>query len=166
MTEQQRAEVQREYVDDYLQHAGDPRWIRLHMGSWSDNARSWRTNPTGVPCLSVRYEDLKADTVAEVRRICEFLQINPTEQRIADAIEASSFASMRTMEEREVREQRPGFFLAQAKGAADPAGARFMNRGETGQARQRLSSEQFRRAVDVFRNAMLEFGYDPPEAPQ
>ena len=48
--------------------------------------------------LVVRYEDLKRDTLVEVKRMTSFLGWNVTEEQLVEAIEASSIESMRKLE--------------------------------------------------------------------
>jgi Sulfotransferase domain len=59
----------------------------------------WDAAFVDVDARLVRYEDLKADAAAELRALLEFLDIEPDDGLVGDAVERSSFASMRQLEE-------------------------------------------------------------------
>ncbi|MGH9529854.1 MAG: sulfotransferase domain-containing protein [Terriglobales bacterium] len=68
-------------------------------GSWGENAGSWlaaRYDKHGL--LLVRYEDLIADAISEMKRIAVFLEITVTSQLLAQAVERSSAGQMRKLE--------------------------------------------------------------------
>lgn len=48
--------------------------------------------------LTVRYEDMKADTFTSVQRVCEFLELPLAPAEIKEAIDYASFQNMRKME--------------------------------------------------------------------
>mmetsp|Transcript_29222 Transcript_29222/g.76533 ORF Transcript_29222/g.76533 Transcript_29222/m.76533 type:complete len:406 (+) Transcript_29222:197-1414(+) len=73
-------------------------WLHglFEHGRWSDHVAAWRAearvNPRQV--LWVRYEDLKADPVGQVRRIAAFLEVPVTDALISATVEHSGFAAM------------------------------------------------------------------------
>jgi hypothetical protein len=70
------------------------------FGTWYENVASWLAARDGSPdMLFVRYEDLRKDTAAELRRIAEFLRLDGSDTTIARAVDASSFERMRELEE-------------------------------------------------------------------
>src|SRR5579871_168507 len=78
------------------------------FGSWRDNVMSWTTlRGDDANFIMLRYEDMKTDTVAAVRRIAEFLQqcdfrqIDSSPEAIRRAIELSSPERMRELERKE-----------------------------------------------------------------
>jgi hypothetical protein len=84
-----------DYVDDFV----NGRLISAGWGSWGENVASWvytRQNHNGF--LLLRYEDMKSDTERELKRIAAFLGLEPTPERLKQAIEASSPERMREME--------------------------------------------------------------------
>jgi len=83
------------YVDDFV----NARLISADWGSWGENVASWlytRQNHNGF--LLMRYEDMKANTTQELQRIASFLRLQPTPERIQQAIDASSSDRMRELE--------------------------------------------------------------------
>jgi hypothetical protein len=83
------------YVDDFV----NSRLISADWGSWGENVASWiytRANKSGF--LLLRYEDMMSATEKEVQRISAFLRLEPTPERLKQAIEASSPERMREME--------------------------------------------------------------------
>jgi hypothetical protein len=83
------------YVDDFV----NSRLLSADWGSWGENVASWvytRENKSGF--LLLRYEDMMSDTEKELRRISAFLRLEPTPERLKQAIEASSPERMREME--------------------------------------------------------------------
>lgn len=68
-------------------------------GSWGTNVASWlvtRQNSPGF--LLLRYEDMVAQTGAELTRIAAFLEMRATPDQVARAVERSSADQMRKME--------------------------------------------------------------------
>jgi len=87
---------------DFLQaHPGDLDEVEKKAAQWPcrwhQHVRSWHTQ-TYVPMLVVRYEDLKRDTLVEVKRMTSFLGWDVTEEQLEEAIETSSIESMRKLE--------------------------------------------------------------------
>jgi hypothetical protein len=73
-------------------------WRRI--GSWADHVNSWLATRQGHDGFIVmRYEDLQANPHRELARLAEFMGVEPDPARIDRAIERSSAANMRKMEE-------------------------------------------------------------------
>lgn len=71
----------------------------LFPSKWHEHVEQWSANPHMAEMITVRYEDLKKDTVGELRRICEFAGM-PREQGVLEkAAQQSSFSSMKKREE-------------------------------------------------------------------
>jgi hypothetical protein len=69
-------------------------------GSWGQNVATWLATSEGSPhFLLLRYEDMIADTARELAKIVSFLGISATPDQIALAVEKSSAARMRKLEE-------------------------------------------------------------------
>jgi hypothetical protein len=59
----------------------------------------WQTHRDSAKALlTLRYEDMKADTLASVQQVCEFLQLPLTAAEMSAAIDYASFQNMRKME--------------------------------------------------------------------
>ncbi|HYU47547.1 MAG TPA: sulfotransferase domain-containing protein [Terriglobales bacterium] len=81
-----------------------PRWMDgnfwRRIGSWADHVNSWLATRQGHEGFIVmRYEDLQANPQRELARAAQFMGMDPDGQRINRAIELSSAANMRKMEE-------------------------------------------------------------------
>ena len=72
---------------------------------------------------------------------------------------ASSFASMREIEERDIREQNVGIFYKPYLGDAIQSGMRFMRQGRAGGFATELSAAQRKRLYDTFGEQMQALGY-------
>jgi hypothetical protein len=68
-------------------------------GTWGENVASWFYTRNGRPeFLLLRYEDMLSDTQSELAKIARFLNIDPTPDRLASAVERSSADRMRKLE--------------------------------------------------------------------
>ena len=126
-----------------------PDWPRLgqRLLDWSGHVRSWRAAP--FPVLTVRYEDLLADTAGELARVARFLRLDgaddPTRLRRAAAF--SDFALLRAAEQREGFNETP------------TAAQRFFRSGKAGDGRRLLSAGQVREVLRVHGRTMATLGY-------
>jgi hypothetical protein len=69
------------------------------VGSWEENAMSWiRMRQKSKNFFLVRYEDLLADPVTQLKKASPLLRIEPTQERIDRAIRLSSAKHMRALE--------------------------------------------------------------------
>lgn len=154
-----RASQAQRWIEQFIELGGDPLGIQLHMGSWDQNVESWTGKELPFPRTILRYEDLLSDTPARLRQLCRFLGLDRSEEAIATAIERSSFAAMRAMEEREIAQRQRGIFYDDTSAAAQAKGLRFVHHGVAGDGNISLSEEQRRAAIARFRPLMERFGY-------
>jgi hypothetical protein len=82
--------------------------------------------------------------------LARHLLLNPRPEQLALAIERSSFANLRSQEEREGFQEK-----------SEKAG-RFLREGRAGQWKQVLSTKQIERIVNDHGTQMDRFGYLPP----
>ena len=126
-----------------------PGWPRLEQRllDWSGHVQSWRAAP--FPMLTLRYEDILADTTGEFARVARFLRLDgaddPTRLRRAAAF--SDFALLREAEQREGFNETPE--LAQ----------RFFRSGRAGDGRRLLSTDQVREVLRAHGQTMATLGY-------
>ena len=68
--------------------------------SWGDHVASWLFREQEGPqrTMVVRYEDLQHDCLVELSRIAEFIGLETTQAELRQAIAASSFENMRSLE--------------------------------------------------------------------
>lgn len=89
-------------------------------GRWGDHVTSWVLRGQGQSqrILAVRYEDLLHDCATQLRRMAQFIGLEPTEQRCRQAVEASSFNNMRRLELEEGRpyeDDHPQVFMREGR---------------------------------------------------
>jgi sulfotransferase family protein len=83
------------FVSDFV--AG--RLSSFDWGTWGENVASWFYTRNGRPeFLLLRYEDMLSDTLSELAKVARFLNIDPTPDRLANAVERSSADRMRKLE--------------------------------------------------------------------
>lgn len=74
-------------------------------GTWSEHVRGWLEHDL-FPVLRVRYEDLHADPVGELRRITAFAGLEASDEAIALAVQAGSFERLSAQEAAAVFQER------------------------------------------------------------
>jgi hypothetical protein len=137
-----------DYVDDFT----NGRLISADWGSWGENVASWiytRQNQSGF--LLVRYEDMKDNTPHELRRIATFLGVEPTEERLTQAIMASSSERMRDLEKTQSDE-----WVATKKHRKDIP---FVGTATTGRWRVDLPEALVSKIEAMWGSLMLRLGY-------
>lgn len=149
----------RRWVDSYIAYGGHKSFLEFGIGTWEENVRSWLAGGKRFPQLLVRYEQLRADTGAELARICHFLEIERNADEIDKAVAAASRDAMSTIEEREIAARIPGFFFQSRNQIGYEVGHRFVGRSRSGAAIFSLTDEQRDQARTRFAEAMLELGY-------
>jgi len=147
------------YVESFVLHRGDPRWIKLGMGSWEDNVRSWLGNRLPFPVLLIKYEDLSEQPKWTAARVAGFLNLNCAEHRIDQAVVESSFDRMREIESTDIREQRIGIFYKPYLRPSIDAGVRFMRQGKVGEGAALLTAQQRRELATAFESLTAQLGY-------
>jgi hypothetical protein len=147
------------YVDAFIEARGDPRWIKLGMGSWEDNVRSWLRPGQAFPVLRLRYEDLLADGLTAAAQLCRCLGITRSAEQQRLALGAASFGRMREIEEADIRARRVGIFYKPYLQQPIDAGLRFMRSGASGAGERALSDVQRRRFNKAFGRMRQDLGY-------
>jgi Sulfotransferase domain len=85
-----------EYVGRFLRGEVDA------YASWNENVLSWlATRGESPDFLLLRYEDMMANPLAELRKIAAFLGLQRSETQLASAVERSSADRMRELEKKE-----------------------------------------------------------------
>ncbi len=122
------------YLTTVLHYGKVPKQDRLGFGSWSENVGGWLEQRAHCPNILLRYEDLRADPVAQLERICTFLGLARSPDALRRAADGSSVAAMKAMQEREIQAELPGRFYNPRHRAAYQAGLRFVRTGGVGQS--------------------------------
>jgi hypothetical protein len=156
-----------EFARYFIQHEGVPEWEDVGWGSWTENVGQWTDQDSrqqhfpDITVLVIRYEDLRADPTATLRRVIDFLALDSgtDQQRIDRAVARSSLERMRAAEAISLS----GGFNAY-RGQA-PA-RQVSERGLTGQALSGLGDDveaAYQRLLDEdgeFSRCARRFGYD------
>jgi len=122
--------------------------LREFWGSWSQHTRSWMMDIPPFPILRVRYEDLKTDTVEELRRVAEFIggfDLNP--EALQRATAAAKFERLQEQEQEKGFRETPS------------ATKSFFRKGQSGEGWDALSDEQRTRIFEACRAEMDQLGY-------
>ncbi len=76
-------------------------------GPWDKHVMGWLgANETSRDFLFLRYEDLKAQPLENIKKVADFLKLNPSEEKLVAAIEANTLDKMKVAEERTLKEGR------------------------------------------------------------
>lgn len=117
------------------------------IGSWSQHVRGWSERDYPLPRLVVRYERMVSAPKTTFRRILKFLGLRPDAERLAHALEATSFENLQR------QEAKRGFTEQSRKNG------RFFRKGAPGEWRDALSPEQVARIEATHGPMMRKFGY-------
>jgi len=122
-------------VHDFIagEKAGIPKIIDF-MNDWASEA------PKLGRLLVVRYEDLRADTRRELRRILEFFGQQPTDAELDDAVSFASIDNMRRMEMENAK--KAGAQRSMKPGNADDPSSFKVRRGKVGGWTDYVTEEQ------------------------
>jgi hypothetical protein len=159
-SEEQRQEARQSLLNEFLEKGGPDRWSRMGMGTWPEHVVSWHRKDMPFPRVTLKYEDLKTRPAESVAHLCQFLNLDLSTDQIEAVLAASSFESMRAMEEKEVAEGQPGLFAAENPAPAFSLGLRFMSKGTTGSYREVLTDAQIEIAKERFGPVMKQLGYE------
>lgn len=112
------------YARRYIEHGGDPAWIKAGYGTWHGHFRSWTTQ-SDFPVHVVRYEALKTEPVPALIALCAFLGFEVSKADAQRAVERTDMAKMRDIENK-----------ARADGTFGGlnTGFNFFHKGESGQS--------------------------------
>jgi hypothetical protein len=69
-------------------------------GPWEDHLFSWINSPlkTKKKILIIKYEYLKVNAIKEIRRVCDFLNLEVDDEQIKIAVNNSTFKEMQKLE--------------------------------------------------------------------
>jgi sulfotransferase family protein len=147
------------YVDEFIAHRGDPRWVAMGMGSWEQNVTSWFRDDLPFPVARVRYEDLLAAPKDAAQGLAGLLRPNASVAEIERAASDSSFERMREIEESDIRKQRVGIFYKPYLQHVINDGVRFMRGGRAGDGNTMLDDTQRVHFNEAFGSLLQALGY-------
>ena len=126
--------------------AGANGTVAQFLGSWSEHVRSW-ARARDFPVLVLRYEDLQADAGAAFARVLKHIGAPPDPERVARAVQFSTFNELRKQEDADGFVER------------SPNSERFFHAGRSGQWRDELAPEAVERIHADHAKVMREYGY-------
>jgi hypothetical protein len=121
--------------------------IMQHFGSWTQHVNSWTRAP-GMVRHVMRYEDMLAKPHETFGAMVTFLGLPSEPERLAKAIEFSSFDELKGQESK-------GKFKEARKKDDTP----FFRGGKAGGWREVLNAEQVKTLIEAHGDAMRRFGY-------
>jgi hypothetical protein len=148
-----------EYFDTFIENRGDPRWVKLGMGSWDENVRGWLDPRKPFPVLCIKYEDLSANPRHICGMLAQVLRPSSSIDDVERAVANSSFERMREIEDADIHNKRVGIFYKPYLQSSIDSGIRFMRRGAVGDGSAELSAAQRARLCGAFQPLLAQLGY-------
>ena len=109
---------------------------------WHEHVEAWLSNPYHAEIITIKYEDLKTNPLHEMKRFCEFVHLDRSEEFIRGAIERCSFENMQ-------RQERTAW----------PSDKLFVRRGEIGSFRDEMPPDALRLFLSEAGQTLLKVGY-------
>ncbi|MBH5323161.1 sulfotransferase domain-containing protein [Aurantiacibacter sediminis] len=134
----------------HIMAGGSKGQLRQKLLTWSEHYLTWHRQDQ-IPVLTIRYEDMLADTAACLTRMGRFLKLPEADdkQAIARAVEESRFEKLRAKEDEHGFRERP------------EKTERFFRAGRAGDGWDLLDDELRERLYTAHRDVMEELGYKP-----
>lgn len=146
------------YARTFIKLGGDPLFIQFGFGSMLEHAGSWLAQP-GLERLIVRYEDMREAPDRELARMLHFLGVEPDADRLAAAVDASSFERMRSLETAEKMGGVRGTVFA-GDSARAKGGRLFMNAGRANASLEAIAPGLDAEVDERFAWFLGRFGYE------
>lgn len=131
--------------DDFLQS-------NLFPGKWHIHVDSWMKNPYEAQLLLIKYEDLLIKPVAELLRICTFLEIERSEYQLKLLSEKTSFLSMS-------RKEKTSGFSQPIMKKVGSSGASFVRKGIPGGYKNEIPLASISFMTQEFESTLIKYGY-------
>ncbi|MFZ3376766.1 MAG: sulfotransferase domain-containing protein [Chthoniobacterales bacterium] len=120
----------------------------LFPSLWHEHVEAWSANPYGARMMIVKYERLKEDAVAELKRICEFAKLDSDPKSLASVVENSAFEIQRE------KEKKVGW-----EGQDWPRDKPFVRRGKVGSFKDEMPEPVLKAFMERSGPALQMLGY-------
>lgn len=120
--------------------------LHQYLGSWSHHVRSW-LDQSGLPLLTIRYEDLLAGTQETFEKVIRFLGLDLNDERLCLSVKNAAFSELQQQEMKKGFPERPR------------KSSHFFRQGRAGGWRSELSPGQVEQLVTAHREFMHRFAY-------
>jgi hypothetical protein len=67
----------------------------ISPSKWNVHVRQWINNPYNADIIKVKYEDLKSQPIITLQRICDFIQVEISDDRLQRIIDNNSIDNLR-----------------------------------------------------------------------
>jgi hypothetical protein len=115
---------------------------------WHEHVEAWMQNPFNAEMLIIRYEDLHADTVKELKRFCEFAGFERDDDYLTQVAAASTFGKMQDREKK--------FGIGRSWQDSNNT---FVRRGEMGSYKDEMPAEAIAAFNAMSAETLKRFGY-------
>ena len=137
-----------DFIPIFLESGIEPK-----IGNWGDHVLSWLATRQGQSnFLLLRYEDMKLKTQEEATKIANFLGFDSSPERIARAVDLSSFERMRKLESEESSQWKETKKTRQDKP--------FVRKGVAGGWKSTLPERSVTQIESAWGNIMRMLGYE------
>ena len=124
----------------------------VYPAKWHVHTKQWMENPHDADLLSLRYEDLIENPVAELIRVCEFLGIERDIELIERVVDGNRFEMMKQ------KESRYGW----DNSGWNPEES-FVRKGQIGSHKSEIPNDLLRIFEAESRNELMTFNYELSE---
>ncbi|RMG76491.1 MAG: hypothetical protein D6711_03815 [Chloroflexi bacterium] len=134
-------------------HGQDVDFLALVQGEgipclWQDHVTSWLANPYQANLLIIKYEDLLTQPIPELKKFCNFVEVEREEEIIKKVIEQTSFSKMRQREIKQGWEDENW-----------PKDKLFIRRGKSGSYRDEMPPAVLEKFLEKASPILEKFGY-------
>jgi hypothetical protein len=145
-------------IDESIQSMGNPDFsfckglfkqhnqLRQQLQTWSMHVRSW-ASISQIPCLVLRYEDMKQAPLETFTQAVKFLQLDASQSRIEDALTNARIERLQELEQTSGFAERP------------PKIKQFFRKGIVDDWKNTLNQDQINQIIHDHGEVMKIYGY-------
>jgi hypothetical protein len=74
--------------------------VSIYGGLWHEHIEAWEKNPYQAEMLWVKFEDLKNDKLKILKQVCDFLDLERSDEELKKVMELTSLEHMKELEKR------------------------------------------------------------------